>query len=708
MTGIYEKLNDVLEKEYSGKNGRSKCPFHDSDKDNSFQLFRSGVGKCWSSCSKSFSVPEMGVQLKVDTSEFIGITVDQLLTHCHFPFPELLKQHFSLEDKKVNDKPCVAIPYFDTAENGGQKLGEHIRHTLTNDEGQKWSWSRGKTKGIGSIPYQINRYRKTGESAFIVEGETDVWTLNSCKFTNVIGFAGGGMFSPDVHKHLVESINNLYVWAERDAANDRMLSQVLKVKPDAKVLKHDIYKDPTEWLQSEGIEAVKSGLLQQVNNPTTIEEYFNQNYLDQAKTIRNDPVVKKLLGRGDIFKSFKEDIKSIGYVGDTAPALACYIAANSRGSDEPINVYLSGASSVGKTFTAETVLEYIPESGKIEIGSATRGSWAHTDDDYQDKILLVGEIDNLPTKEADDPIASGIRELLAKGRFKYQYTATLPSGEYKVIKVDKGGNMALITTGVRAKLGDQLDTRFMSYEMSHDEDQSRAIADHVIAKNTGLWVAPDPNNEPYKKLGGLLNYLSNAKIVIPFIKHIYDELPETYTLEHRFNRDFPKIATALGIVAKIRALAVEQIDDPIEVTVDDYAVVYEVFGRCITSASGSVTIAQKRVLTAVESKELSQPAIAKEIGKVVSTVNQHVKRLEGLGYLKKVDLIKPYRYTQTGLAIPEEVMLPTPDRLIELLETEPNSELEQYPNTDGKQFGFGDSAPNQGTYEDKNPFEVHG
>src|ERR1019366_10610951 len=72
--------------------------------------------------------------------------------------------------------------------------------------------------------------------------------------------------------------------------------------------------------------------------------------------------------------------RKLGLIEELQNALATYIVATSRIRQRPLNLVIKGASSSGKNFLADTILNLFPEQSVHLLTSATARSWNYLGD----------------------------------------------------------------------------------------------------------------------------------------------------------------------------------------------------------------------------------------------------------------------------------------------------------------------------------------
>jgi len=394
--------------------------------------------------------------------------------------------------------------------------------------------------------------------------------------------------------------------------------------------------------------------------------------------------------QGDIFRSMAEDLARTEFAGDPQVVMAGVIAASSRGMTDPIALYYRGQSSSGKTFAVEYALKFVDPDACIRIVASSVGVWIYRDESYQDKAVFLGEVDSLP--QGDSPIASAVRAAMSKGRMIYETTSDTAQGR-KAFQYDKGGNFALLTTGIRS-LEAQTNTRMLTIEVPDGKEQITLIGEKTFAAETGD-SAREPNDwKAWHMWSSLVEaYPASISIPIPFASTLWNLIPASYKRQSRLNRDGVNLLTAIKTVAKMRSMAFEGVPARVEATIDDYAVVRRAFGIAFAAAAGTLTITQRSVYDWVESNQGSTTReIFDGIGVTQQTAYYHLTALKDMGLLTHTLERRNRQWTVIAEA-PDGVLLPTEHELREAWKSDATKALPENASVclyTEKQKGFED------------------
>jgi len=166
-----------------------------------------------------------------------GLTLAELAQAKGLPL-EFLRDDLGLYDARYERRPAVAIPYRDAT---GHEVALRYRIAL---EGQRFRWRRGDHP----ILYGLGRLAETNSPAslFLVEGESDAWTLWHYRLP-AVGIPGAANWSEDWASDLGAS-STLYVVDERDQGARTLLGALARssIRDRVQVIHFEGVKDPSE------------------------------------------------------------------------------------------------------------------------------------------------------------------------------------------------------------------------------------------------------------------------------------------------------------------------------------------------------------------------------------------------------------------------------------------------------------------------------
>jgi hypothetical protein len=330
-------------------------------------------------------------------------------------------------------------------------------------------------------------------------------------------------------------------------------------------------------------------------------------------------------------------------------------------------VAFTGPASGGKSTAAHIVQALLPESAYVVLPASSPRVIVYHEADYQHRMLLVEEIDLLPTAttDEDNPIASAIRGLLQDGELSYDVTERDESGRFTVRHIRKPGPTMLMVTATRLPASSsQFATRILEIAVPDDRQQIadalRAIGQAELAEEP--W-RPDPALVAFQ---AVLQARAPWRVVIPFAPAIAEHLARQ-PLEPRATRDLRKLYSLVKAVAVLRHQRRET--DPqgrLVATLEDYRTIYELFREDYAAATGA-SESVRQVVEAVaalrpETKgRLTIAAVARQVELPRATTYRAVERALEAGWL--VNAAKRGYDLAPGETLPAETGLPHPATL---------------------------------------------
>jgi Domain of unknown function (DUF3854) len=391
---------------------------------------------------------------------------------------------------------------------------------------------------------------------------------------------------------------------------------------------------------------------------------------------------KPVLDAGDPLPKVKAAIKAFGYGGDVNPAMLIYLAVSSRllaarDGAMPAHVALIGPPSTGKSFTAGCVLRLLPPEAYHRIDAGSPKVLIHDPASLKHRVVVFGESDSLPAGE-DNPAASAVRNLLQDGRLHYSVVEQhRETGEFVVREIDKPGPSVLLTTAVRS-LGSQLDSRLFRVEVPDTFDQVRAAL--TAQARVELHGASEPP-EDLVAYQAVLQMAAPWDVAVPFAEILACEIKRS-PIAARVLRDFARLLSLIKTVTVLRHPRRQTEGGRLVAALDDYVCVHEfVADVYISSASGAGTAVRETVEAVAHllhddpSRQATAVLVAEKLGIHKSNAGSRIRRALAGGWLiNSAERGRPYRLT-IGEPLPPDAGLPSPARLIELVESSPAAAL---------------------------------
>ncbi|MBU7026194.1 MAG: hypothetical protein HXS48_04565 [Theionarchaea archaeon] len=227
--------------------------------------------------------------------------------------------------------------------------------------------------------------------------------------------------------------------------------------------------------------------------------------------------------------------------------LSVYLSA--YGSN-PLNLFLKGESSTGKTYLAKTVAEYFPEEDVWFIGDMSPKALIHEHGRFENgkmyislenKILVFLETPRRQTLEMLKPILSHDRR-----EIEYKVADRSSAGKLQTKSVIIEGWPATVFCTTDFKFLEELSTRSLLTTPETSQEKIVAVLEYKGSKYSQPWVEMevDVNEEIFTSALKLLR--SPKEVCVPYA----DELAQRYSKsEPRAMRDFDKLMELIRISA---------------------------------------------------------------------------------------------------------------------------------------------------------------
>lgn len=559
----------------------------------------------------------------------IGLTLRQLADAKGLTVEDLAS--FGVAEGKHDGAPCVEIPYRDVE---GRIVATKKRLRL--DEPGRFLWPKGKK----TIPYGLDRLASLppGAPILLVEGESDRWT---CLLNGIAALGIPGAASWKSSYAALLTGRPVLVWQE-PGAGANLVAAVTRDLPDARVIRGEQTgpKDPNDLWLTLGCERAAFAASMQARMETARSPREEAAAARVAEAAAALAASGGLLDDPEILRHVERDIVQSGYAGDTTAPRIVHLALTSRCLRRPMNLGIVAASASGKNTAIDVVLPLFPSSAYVLVKASSARALVYGSDDFEHRTLIVGEVDCIPE---EGPAASAVRSIAADNSMAYEVVERdETTGRWGTRKIVKAGPTGLITTSTKP-LGDQMGTRMLEIGIPDSAEQTRAIMRAHAAAVNGTQSVPDPARQVAAQRW--LELVGVRDVAIPFAAALVDLVPADLL---RMRRDFRQLLTAIEAVAFLRQRQrARDAHGLVVATLDDYRHVRELLLDVFTAtATGGVTRRVREVVRIVRELAPSMPSgvrVAEIVSKMtpavhVRTVQHHVKRAVGLGYLARADV----------------------------------------------------------------------
>lgn len=455
------------------------------------------------------------------------------------------------------DAPAVRIPY---QMRDGTDGPTRFRIAMTGD---RFRWKSGSRPCLYGLD-RLNEARKAGHTT-VVEGESDCHTL-WYRDISAVGLPGAGNWQEARDAHHLDGLDRLYFILEPDdggAAVKRWLAT-------------SAIRDRAFLVNLKELTGFKDPSALYLDNPDRFTERW-QVAIDAARpwadVAREDAEAaarqayaeaEPLATCPDILAEYANTVKGAGLVGEQRAAKLLFLALTSRVLDKPVSVAIKGPSSGGKSFTAETVLSFFPESAVYSLSGASALALNFSGESFAHRFLYFAEAAGMGDK--DGKLQAMLRTLMSESRLVYDVTIKRSDGTFGVQHIVKDGPTGFITTTTAEGLHNENETRFFSVRTDDTRAQTAAVIARIFDERPR-----DVDRAPWLALQRWLD-ASEHRVTLPFGAALGSLINP---FDNRLRRDASAIRGLICAHALLHQRNRERdTEGRIVATIADYAAVY--------------------------------------------------------------------------------------------------------------------------------------
>ena len=655
---------------------RAQCPGHGGrNRSLSYKLGNRGrlLVKCHSAdCSREEIFAGLERSLKgmcsstppsnratVQPSPPAGITLTAYAEAKRVPGAFLGKM-FGLDDYTYRGVSKVRMPYYLRDGSTGP-----MRYRLCLEKGdhdERFRWEKGSHPRLYGL-WLVDPWQKAGvRSVVLVEGESDVHTLVHAGIP-ALGIPGANNWR-DVWAPEFDGFEHIYIVEEPDTAGQK-LAQTLAASPLAdrlSIMSLDKHKDVSElWLSDPNRRRFKQRI-EKARKAAVPAARIQQ----RERERRNKAAWKKccrLARHQNILRAFLRDLKALSVVGEDRAASLVFLQLVSRLLPRPVSAVLKGPSAAGKSWIAENVLRFFPDSAFYRLSGMSERFLVYDPEPFAHRIIYIAEAAGM---EGD--IASYlVRTLLSEGRLIWGTVDKVGDGELAGRRIEKEGPTGALITTTRVKVHPENETRLLSIPVNDTPEQTRNV---FRARANGH--APEPNFSLWHALSDWLED-GERRVEIPFAQALAEMIPPVAV---RLRRDFGMLLVLIQAHALLHR-ATRKLDGEGRIIAElaDYAAIWDLVGDLMSEGVGStVSPTVKETVAAVQELErvaglpgrfIMVTEVAKQLQIDKGSASRRVRAAISAGYLRNAEIHRGRpKQLSLGEPLPVEVeILPAPERL---------------------------------------------
>jgi hypothetical protein len=357
--------------------------------------------------------------------------------------------------------------------------------------------------------------------------------------------------------------------------------------------------------------------------------------------------------------------KVLGMAGEVGNAKLIYLSVASQILEDPVSVAMKGLSSVGKSFTTQTVIRFFPEDAVIILTGMSERGLVYMERDFSHRTVVLYEAVALREgreKNEGNQTAYYIRSLMSEGCIRYVVTVKDEGGSLVGKEILKPGPTNFVITTTSASLHNENETRMLSLAADDSKEQTRRIFKAIAAgkrreRDLGDWHA-------YYQW---IRTCAEHRVVIPYVDHLADNMAADSV---RLRRDFTVLLQLIEINAILhqRNRARDE-QGRIVATACDYLTVRNLIADLISTTVGaSVPASVRQTVEAVaelagkdgESGDVTVKMLAERLCVERSVAQRRLTTARNRGYVVNMEEHqgKPARY-RTGDPLPgDHAVLP--------------------------------------------------
>jgi hypothetical protein len=248
----------------------------------------------------------------------------------------------------------------------------------------------------------------------------------------------------------------------------------------------------------------------------------------------------------DILGRFGQDLRRSGVAGEETLAKLTYLALTSRvlpwgkSTERPVSVITKGTTSTGKSHTTRRVLQFVPPTAYIDLGSMSRRFLFYDEESYSHRFVVVPEWASI---KDDDELVALLRTLLSEGRIVHGTVEG--EGKRSARRIEKEGPTGLLVTTTDGFVDPEMETRCLSLSTDDTPEQTRRVFEVFADLEETVETAVD--FAAWHELQDWIAVHGQTTVIVPFVRALSKLMPSSAT---RLRRDF------VSLLCLVRAHAI--------------------------------------------------------------------------------------------------------------------------------------------------------
>ncbi len=284
----------------------------------------------------------------------------------------------------------------------------------------------------------------------------------------------------------------------------------------------------------------------------------------------------ELLKSPSLLEEVRNDLSTLGYIGEEMNKILVYLIAASRKMEEPLASIIISRSSAGKTKLVETVRKLLPDEEVVAISSASDTALYYASD-LSHKFVCLGE------SKGNENIEYPLRELISSKEItRFVTMKDEKTGQMKSVKIKTKGPIAYIETASRIEnLNPENLNRCLVLFVDETQEQTARILEYqrFLQTPAGFLIK--------RKIPAIIEkHKAAQKLLKPvLVINPYAELmgfPERRLEARRDQMKFIQVLNAVTFFNQYRRerktiedAAAKETFEYIEASLDDYKITYD-------------------------------------------------------------------------------------------------------------------------------------
>ena len=414
-----------------------------------------------------------------------------------------------------------------------------------------------------------------------------------------------------------------------------------------------------------------------------LTSWHDSNHLEVGEEIEpmspeDEKEAQEFLRDPALMERIREDLASLGCVGEENNQLIVYLAATSRklglskiSKAKPLILTVQGESSVGKSFLVKAISKLIPPEELVDLSSLSEKALVYMPrDSLKFKLLIIAEA--VGGQAAD----YYFRTLISEGMIRHAVTVQNPdTGQFETKIVEMDGPIALFQTTTSIDINPENRTRLIEIRPDDSQRQTERIHAQQKFERTSDGRAFVEDQGRIIRLHRNAQRLLQAKdIIIPYAPHISFASPKN---QLRVRRDLSKFLDLISVIALLRQFQKSETGDKedgncLDADILDYSIAYDLAVEIFQTTLDDINPKSRELLNIINEHKVKECSFTRKSirewsGWPESTVRKFVLPLEEEGYLEiksggtggkpieyepEVDKREPVK---TGLLAPDEL-----------------------------------------------------